>query len=92
MCLIMTIIAALVFSLAFLKNQKKGKEVKSLFTTMLMFWAAALMWSMDGIASVLGGEGFFDLSLEDGILGFIIIASGLLIFGFLSLLQKKKIA
>ena len=92
MCLIMTIIAAIAFSLAYLKNKKEGKEVKSIFTTMLTFWSAALMWSMDGIASVLGGEEFFDLSLEDGILGLIIIASGLLLFAVLSLLQKRKIA
>ncbi len=91
MCLIMTIIAAIAFSLAYLKKKKEGKEIKSIFTTMLTFWSAALMWSMDGIASVLGGEGFFDLSLEDGILGLIIIASGLLLFAGLSLLQKRKI-
>ena len=69
MCLIITIISAAAFTLAFLLNKKNDKENKSVFLTMLMFWAASLMWSMDGVASVLEGEGFFDLSLEDTILG-----------------------
>ena len=92
MCLIITIINAIAFTLAFLLNKKDGKEDKSVFMTMLMFWAASLMWSMDGVASVLEGEGFFDLSIEDTILGAIIMMSGLLIFIVHSLWQKKKIA
>ena len=92
MCLIITIINAIAFTLAFLLNKKDGKDDKSVFMTMLMFWAASLMWSMDGVASVLEGEGFFDLSIEDTILGAIIAMSGLLVFIVHSLWQKKKIA
>ena len=92
MCLIITIINAIAFTLAFLLNKKDGKEDKSVFMTMLMFWAASLMWSMDGVASVLEGEGFFDLSIEDTILGAIIAMSGLLVFIVHSLWQYKKIA
>ena len=90
MCLIITIINAIAFTLAFLLNKKDGKEDKSVFMTMLMFWAASLMWSMDGVASVLEGEGFFDLSIEDTILGAIIMMSGLLIFIVHSLWLKRK--
>ena len=91
MCLITTICAAVAFTVAFLLNKKDGKENKSTFMTMLMFWAASLMWSMDGVASVLEGEGFFDLSVEDTILGAIILVSGLLVFIVHSLWQKRKI-
>lgn len=90
MCLIITIISAVAFTLAFLLNKKNDKENKSVFLTMLMFWAASLMWSMDGVASVLEGEGFFDLSLEDTILGAIIAVSGLLVFFAHSLWLKRK--
>ncbi len=90
MCLIITIISAGAFTLAYLLNKKDGKENKSVFLTMLMFWAASLMWSMDGVASVLEGEGFFDLSIEDTILGTIIAFSGLLVFIVHSLWQKRK--
>ena len=91
MCLIITICAAVGFTVAFVLNKKSGKNTKSIFMAMLMFWAASLMWSMDGVASVLEDEGFFDLSVEDTILGVIILASGLLVFAVNSLLQKRKI-
>ena len=90
MCLIMTTITAIVFTASFFVNKKKGNVNKSVFMAMLMFWAASLMWSMDGVASVLGGEGFFDLSIEDTILGAIILISGLLAFAAHSLWQKRK--
>ena len=90
MCLIITICLAVAFTVAFLLNKKDGKNNKSVFLTMLMFWAASLMWSMDGVASVLGGEGFFDLSMEDTILGAIIMMSGLLVFIVHSLWTKRK--
>ncbi|SEQ84702.1 hypothetical protein SAMN04487977_11239 [Treponema bryantii] len=90
MCLIMTAITAIVFTASFFVNKKKGNVNKSVFMAMLMFWAASLMWSIDGVASVLGGEGFFDLSIEDTILGAIILISGLLVFAAHSLLQKRK--
>ena len=75
---------------SFLKIRKSAVS-KSVFSTMLMFWAAGLMWSMDGVASVLEGEGFFDLSVEDTILGAIILFSGLLVFIVHSLWQKRKV-
>ena len=90
MCLIITICLAVAFTTAFLLNKKDGKNNKSVFMAMLMFWAASLMWSMDGVASVLEGEGFFDLSVEDTILGAIIFVSGLLVFIIHSLLLKRK--
>lgn len=90
MCLIITICAAVGFTVAFVLNKKNGKNSKSAFMAMLMFWSASLMWSMDGVASVLEGEGFFDLSVEDSILGAIILASGLAVFAAHSLLQKRK--
>lgn len=91
MCLIMTSVTALVFTILWLVTKIRGQERKSLFTSLLMFWAAALMWSVDGIASVIGGESFFDISMEDTILGFIILALGLAIFAFLFIRESKKV-
>ena len=90
MCLIITACTAAAFTLAFFMKKKSGGDNKSVFMAMLMFWAASLMWSMDGVASVLEGEGFFDISLEDTILGVIILASGLIVFMMHSLWQKRK--
>ncbi|MBP5697473.1 MAG: hypothetical protein J6X11_12635 [Treponema sp.] len=92
MCLIITACTAAAFTVAFFMNKKNGRDNKSVFMAMLMFWAASLMWSMDGVASVLEGEGFFDISLEDTILGVIILASGLAVFMLHSLWQKRKAA
>ncbi len=95
MCLIMTICAALLFTLFFALAKKNNRNTKSFLTTSLMFWAASLMWSVDGIASVLEGERFFDISKEDTILGAIIIAAGLLVFFAMytrELLLKRKVS
>ena len=90
MCLILTIVAAVFFTAWHVAKGGRGLVPKSVSTAMLMFWAAALMWSVDGIASVLEGESFFDISKEDGILGVIIIACGCAVFGILCLFERKK--
>ena len=91
MCLILTICAAIAFTAAYFQAKKSGRNVKSIFSAMLMFWAASLMWSMDGVASVLEGEGFFDISLEDTVLGLIILASGLFVFALNSIIKCKRV-
>ncbi len=91
MCLLITVALAIVFSVLFFvskrnngtensKSSGKKNFSQPLFTTMLSFWAAAIMWSVDGIASVFSGEPFFDLSKEDAILGGIVALCGLMIF------------
>jgi hypothetical protein len=82
----MTIIAAVVFTALWAKMRKQ-----SLLTTTLMFWAAALMWSVDGVASVLDGEAFFDISREDTVLGAIIILCGLAVFAVLAVFEKRRV-
>lgn len=90
MCLIMTFLAAIVFAFVYAVQRKNGKSGKSVFSVMMCFAAAALMWSVDSIASVLDGEGFFDLSSEDFILGVIIVASGCVLYAVLSLREKLR--
>ena len=85
MCLIMTIIAAVVFTALWAKMRKQ-----SLLTTTLMFWAAALMWSVDGVASVLDGEPFFDISREDTVLGAIIVLCGVAVFAVLAMFERRR--
>ena len=47
MCELMTIAAALVFTALYCIGKGKGWKTEALFTTMLMFWGAALMWAVD---------------------------------------------
>ena len=88
MCELMTIAAALVFTAWHFANRRRGVARPAVFTTMLMFWGAALMWSVDCVFNVADGEGLFDISREDTVLGFIILAAGLLVFGALSLKER----
>ncbi len=86
MCEIMTIAAALAFTAVYFI----GKRSQAVFTTMLMFWGAALMWSVDCIANKLEGEALFDISREDTVLGFIILGAGLLVFAILCVTTKAR--
>ena len=91
MCEIMTIVAALAFTALYHVGKTKGRPSKAVFTTMLMFWGAALMWSVDCVANRLDGEALFDISREDTVLGFIILGAGLLVFGALSLFGRRQV-
>ena len=88
MCELMTIAAALVFTAWHFANRRRGVARPAVFTTMIMFWGAALMWSVDCVFNAADGEGLFDISREDTVLGFIILAAGLLVFGALSLKER----
>ena len=86
MCELMTIAAAVVFTVVYFRVSKSP----AVFTTMLMFWGAALMWSVDCVHSAMEGEGFFDISWEDTILGGIILAAGLAVFGVMAFLERRR--
>ena len=87
MCELMTIGAAIFFTILYFKVLRTS----AVFTTMLMFWGAALMWSVDCVHSVLEGDDLFDLSVEDMYLGFIILAFGLALFGVLLFVERLSI-
>ena len=94
MCEIMTIVAALAFTALYYFGKKKGKPSKAIFTTMLMFWGAALMWSVDCVHGFLfpeEGEAaqLFDLSREDAVLGGIVLAAGLAVFAVLACFERE---
>ena len=88
MCELMTIAAAAAFTAWHFAAKKSGKSAKAVFTTALMFWGAALMWSVDCVAGAMEGEPLFDLSAHDAVLGAIVLAAGLAVFGVLSLSRK----
>lgn len=90
MCEIMTIVAALAFTALYFFGRRRGQPSKAAFTAMLMFWGAALMWSVDCVAEKLSGEPLLDLSREDTILGFIIIGAGLLVYAALAVIDRQS--
>jgi len=86
MCEIMTIVAAAAFTAVYFT----GRRSKAAFAAMMMFWGAALMWLVDCTCSAMKGEGFFDISLEDTWLGFIVLAAGLAVFGAMSFFERRS--
>ena len=84
MCELMTIGAAVLFTALYFTAMR----TRAVFTTMLMFWGAALMWSVDCVHSLMEGEGLFDLSREDAVLGAIVLAAGFAVFGVLAARER----
>ncbi len=82
MCLILTTFAAIIATIVW--YAKAPDFTYRIGTLALMYWGASLMWLGDAIFSVAGGEGFFDLSLDDTFLGIVIVMIGLM--GWLVLL------
>ena len=87
MCELMTIAAAIVFTVLYFRVRR----TPAVLTTTLMFWGAALMWSVDCVHSAMEGEGLFDFSVEDMYLGFIVLAFGLALFGVLLFAERLAI-
>ena len=84
MCELMTIGAAVLFTALYFTRFR----TRAVFATMMMFWGAALMWSVDCVHSLMEGEGLFDMSREDAILGAIILAAGFAVFAVLSVRDR----
>ena len=90
MCELMSIAAALVFTALWFFARRAGRPSGAEGTTALMFWGAALMWAVDCVKSAMDGEGLFDLSREDAILGAIIFAAGLAVYGVLAFRERRR--
>jgi drug/metabolite transporter (DMT)-like permease len=92
MCELLTIAAAVAFTAIYFIGRRNGKTSRPAFTTMLMFWGAALMWSVDCVANKMDGEPLLDMSSEDLTLGVIILGAGLLVYAALSLAERLRTA
>lgn len=88
MCLMMTALAAVITTLVWYFKVQDRKLM--LGTLALMYWGATLMWFVDGIFCVAGGEPFFDLSLNDAMLGFLIVICGLIAWVVMLMVRDPK--
>jgi hypothetical protein len=89
MCELMTIAAAVVFTALYFADRRRGGQDRALFSAMLMFWGAALMWGVDCVAEKMDGGPLLDMSREDAVLGFIIIGAGLLVYAALAVFHRQ---
>lgn len=90
MCLLITLLCTAIYAGIYFYRKRKNMVSKSLLTLVLMHLSASLMWCVDGVASVIEGEGFFDLSKEDLVLGLIIAGLGLCSYGVLRFFEKTN--
>ena len=90
MCELMTMAAAIAFTVGYFAAKRRNAPSGALFTTMMMFWGAALMWAVDCVANAIDGEGLFDLSREDTVLGAIVVAAGVAVFAVLFAAERCR--
>lgn len=81
MCLILCSIAA------FLSLYYSRFKLNLLST---MYLSASIMWTVDNAIAKFSGEDFFDLSLDDTLLGFCIVISALMFTVLVSFFKKIK--
>ncbi|MDR1238136.1 MAG: hypothetical protein LBK28_07835 [Propionibacteriaceae bacterium] len=92
MTLILTALAALVVTA--LRLGRPVLAVKwRLGMLALLYWGAALMWCVDGIAALAEGAAFVELAdpavvLDDSLLGLSVIGLGLVVWGVCSALRR----
>lgn len=88
MCLILTSIAAVVSTTLYFLCPGLSRRI-SLEHLALMYWGAALMWSVDGVFRLMEGEHFFELTLNDTLLGILVVICGLGFVGVRPLVRKN---
>ena len=89
MCLLLTLVAAVVASLVWYRRDRKGRV--QLETLCLMYWGAALMWMVDGFFNLAEGEPFLELTADDASLGLLVVASGLIVY-FLMFRRRSSLS
>ncbi|MPM05904.1 hypothetical protein SDC9_52199 [bioreactor metagenome] len=90
MCLLITALAAIITTIVwYVKISKSPNKVGSLC---LIYWGASLMWLVDALFCLAEGEPFWDISLNDALLGFTVVLCGLAAWVAIRLLKwpKKK--
>ncbi|MGI6045591.1 MAG: hypothetical protein ACOYCA_01970 [Eggerthellaceae bacterium] len=80
MTLVITLAAAAIATAAW--YAKAPDSSMSFGALALMYWGAALMWIVDGIACLMEGEAFIEITdtavmFDDAILGLLVVAIGL---------------
>ena len=96
MTLILTFAAATVAT-AILLARPACARAHRLGMLALMYWAAGLMWCVDGIANVLSGEPFVELAYQaamadDALLGACVIALGLAVWAVAGRVRPQRVA
>jgi hypothetical protein len=88
MCLVITAFAAVITTIIWYFKAHQ-RELK-LGLLALMYWGATLMWLVDAFYALAEGEAFLDLSVDDALLGLVIVLCGLIAWGVALLISDPK--
>ena len=88
MCMLITAMAAVVTTA--LWRLKYTEEELMLGRLAFMYWGAAIMWLVDGFYRIAEKEAFFDMSVDDAMLGILIIVCGLAALAVMRIVAKVK--
>jgi uncharacterized membrane protein len=93
MTLIITLLAAVITTIVW--YTKLPDNTYRIGVLALTYWAAALMWCVDGIACLIGGEPFVEIAdtmamLDDFILGLVVVVVGLTAWALYLLLKDPR--
>ncbi|GAA2182130.1 hypothetical protein GCM10009785_19990 [Brooklawnia cerclae] len=89
MCWIITIAAAVVTT--WLWWRSPALRAARLGVLVLTYWGAALMWSVDVVASAIAGEPPLDLGTSDALLGLLVVAAGLAMWAVVARLGRRGV-
>ena len=88
MTLLITTFAAIIATMKWYTSKDDSLKVGTLA---LIYWGAALMWSVDCVQSFREGEGLFDLSGGDAALGGLILACAAFLYAVLRFRERRAL-
>lgn len=93
MTLVITLLAAALATLVWYVQLPNKRYCVGVLA--LMYWGAALMWVVDGIACLIEGEAFIEIvdkaaMLDDAILGLVVVVVGLVAWVLYLLVKDPK--
>ncbi len=89
---IAAVAATAAFAAAWFAGARNGRFARPVFTAMLMFAGAALMWGVDCVAELSAGEPFPGMDADGACLAAVILAAGLGVFAILCLTERNRAA
>ena len=93
MTLVITLLAAAIATIAWYAVAPDNKL--RLGVLALMYWGAALMWTVDGINGLIEGEGFIEIAdtaamLDAAVLGLLVVIVGLAAWALYLVVKDPK--
>ena len=84
MCLLITLVAALISIILWLiKKLYFRKNDRCMFAVSAMLWSATLMWCAMGAISAITGGNFLEMTKKDAALGIIVVVCSVAMYFFL---------